>query len=161
MKIAVINFSGNTGKSVLSKNMLIPLLPGAKRISIEDINDPGGRSDATITASMFPSLAAELNAFDEDKHFVLDIGASSAKEMVGHFTRLATTRSDIDVWIVPVTRSRRCGGRWQSSPGPKRSSHLALSTFIRGSSIARRRRSKRRWPSNRASWTPTSRSPRY
>src|SRR5206468_448518 len=82
-------------KSVLSKNMLVPLLPGAKRISIEDLNDPGGRADATITASMFPSLAAELNAFDEDKHFVLDIGASSAKEMVGHFARLATTRSDI------------------------------------------------------------------
>src|SRR5438067_1528569 len=97
MKVAVINFSGNTGKSMLTKNMLIPLLPGAKRISIEDLNDPGGRSDATITASMFPSLAAELNAFEEDKHFVLDIGASSAKEMVGHFARLATTRSDIDV----------------------------------------------------------------
>jgi hypothetical protein len=109
MKIAVINFSGNTGKSVLSKNMLIPLLPGAKRISIEDLNDPGGCADATITASMFPSLAAELNAFDEDKHFVLDIGASSAKEMVGHFMRLATTRSDIDVWIVPVTPlSKQC-----------------------------------------------------
>ncbi len=109
MKVAVINFSGNTGKSMLTKNMLVPLLPGAKRISIEDLNDPGGRSDATITASMFPSLAAELNAFEEDKHFVLDIGASSAKEMIGHFSRLATTRSDIDVWIVPVTPvSKQC-----------------------------------------------------
>jgi hypothetical protein len=109
MKIAVINFSGNTGKSMLTKNMLIPLLSGAKRISIEDLNDPGGRSDATITASMFPSLAAELNAFEEDKHFVLDIGASSAKEMVAHFTRLATTRSDIDLWLVPVTPvSKQC-----------------------------------------------------
>ena len=109
MKIAVINFSGNTGKSMLTKNMLIPLLPGAKRISIEDLNDAGGHADATITASIFPSLAAELNAFDDDKHFVLDIGASSAKEMIGHFTRLATTRSDIDVWIVPVTPlSKQC-----------------------------------------------------
>ncbi|HEX6707787.1 MAG TPA: hypothetical protein VF169_23790 [Albitalea sp.] len=109
MKIAVINFSGNTGKSMLTKNMLVPLLAGAKRISIEDLNDPGGRSDATITASVFPSLAAELNAFEDDKHFVLDIGASSAKEMIGHFTRLATTRSDIDVWIVPVTPvSKQC-----------------------------------------------------
>ncbi|WP_280153059.1 hypothetical protein [Piscinibacter sp. XHJ-5] len=109
MKIAVINFSGNTGKSMLSKNMLVPLLAGAKRISIEDLNDPGGHSDAMITASMFPSLAAEINAFEEDKHVVLDIGASSAKEMVGHFTRLATTRSDIDVWLVPVTPlSKQC-----------------------------------------------------
>jgi hypothetical protein len=109
MKVAVINFSGNTGKSMLTKNMLVPLLAGAKRISIEDLNDPGGRSDATITASMFPSLAAELNAFEDDKHFVLDIGASSAKEMIGHFSRLATTRSDIDVWIVPVTPvSKQC-----------------------------------------------------
>lgn len=109
MKVAVINFSGNTGKSMLTKNMLVPLLAGAKRISVEDLNDPGGRSDATLTASMFPTLAAELNAFDDDKHFVLDIGASSAKDMVGHFTRLASTRSDIDVWIVPVTPvSKQC-----------------------------------------------------
>lgn len=109
MKVAVINFSGNTGKSMLTKNMLVPLLVGAKRISVEDLNDPGGRSDATLTASMFPTLAAELNAFDDDKHFVLDIGASSAKDMVGHFTRLASTRADIDVWIVPVTPvSKQC-----------------------------------------------------
>jgi hypothetical protein len=109
MKIAVINFSGNTGKSMLTKNMLVPLLIGAKRISVEDLNDPGGRSDATLAANMFPTLAAELNAFEDDKHFVLDIGASSAKEMIGHFTRLATTRSDIDVWIVPVTPvSKQC-----------------------------------------------------
>ena len=109
MKIAVINFSGNTGKSMLTKNMLVPLLKGAKRISIEDLNEVGGRSDAQISASMFPSLAAELNAFDDDKHFVLDIGASSAKEMVGHFTRLSSTRSDMDLWLVPVTpQSKQC-----------------------------------------------------
>ncbi|HEY0856191.1 MAG TPA: hypothetical protein VGE16_03995 [Albitalea sp.] len=107
MKIAVINFSGNTGKSMLTKNMLVPLLPGAKRISIEDLNEAGGRVDTAITASMFPSLAAELNVFEEDKHFVLDIGASSAKEMVGHFTRLSSTRSDIDLWLVPVTPSSK------------------------------------------------------
>lgn len=109
MKIAVISFSGNTGKSMLTKNMLVPLLAGARRISVEDLNDPGGRSDATLTASMFPTLAAELNAFEEGRHFVLDIGASSAKEMIGHFMRLATTRSDIDVWMVPVTPvSKQC-----------------------------------------------------
>lgn len=107
MKIAVINFSGNTGKSMLTKNMLVPLLAGARRISIEDLNEAGGRPDATITAGMFPSLAAELNAFDADKHFVLDIGASSAKEMIGHFVRLASTREDIDLWLVPVTPSSK------------------------------------------------------
>ena len=103
MKIAVINFSGNTGKSTLTKNLLVPQIPGCKRISIEEINEGDGKSDLDIGASLFRNLAAELNVADDDQHFVIDIGASAAKSMLSHFATLRTTRSDISFWVVPVT----------------------------------------------------------
>lgn len=103
MKVAVINFSGNTGKSTLTKNLLVPMIPNAKRISIEDLNEGDGKSDVEISASLFRNLAAELNVADDEDNFVIDIGASAAKEMLVHFATLRTTRSDINFWVVPVT----------------------------------------------------------
>lgn len=41
MKVAVINLSGNTGKTTLSKHLLAPLLK-ARRVQIEDVNSSNG-----------------------------------------------------------------------------------------------------------------------
>lgn len=101
MKVAVINLSGNTGKTTLSKHLLAPQL-GARRIQIEDVNTSDGEPDLELAAGRFKQLAAELNAADDDESFVIDIGASNAKLMVEQFSQLRTTRADIDFWVVPV-----------------------------------------------------------
>lgn len=107
MKIAVINFSGNTGKTTLTKNLLVPLIPGAKRISIEDVNEGDGAVDLQIGANRFRNLAAELNVADDDQHIVMDIGASTGKAMVAELGALRTTRRIFDFWIVPVVPSEK------------------------------------------------------
>ena len=38
MKVAVINFSGNVGKSTIARHLLTPRIEGAELISIESIN---------------------------------------------------------------------------------------------------------------------------
>lgn len=38
MKIAVLNFSGNVGKSTIARHLLLPRIPGAELIAIESIN---------------------------------------------------------------------------------------------------------------------------
>ena len=38
MKIAVVNFSGNVGKTTISRHLLMPRIPGAELIAIENIN---------------------------------------------------------------------------------------------------------------------------
>jgi hypothetical protein len=38
MKIAVINFSGDVGKSTIARHLLLPRIPGAEVITIESLN---------------------------------------------------------------------------------------------------------------------------
>ena len=38
MKIAVINFSGNVGKSTVARHLLLPRIAGAELIAVESIN---------------------------------------------------------------------------------------------------------------------------
>ena len=38
MKIAVINFSGNVGKSTVARHLLLPRVEGADLISVESLN---------------------------------------------------------------------------------------------------------------------------
>ena len=101
MKVAVINLSGNTGKTTLSKHLLAPQL-NARRIQIEDVNVGDGEPDLELAASRFKSLAAELNTAEDTENFVIDIGASNAQAMVEHFAQLKTTRAGIDFWVIPV-----------------------------------------------------------
>jgi len=106
MKTTVINLSGNTGKTTLSKHLLAPQL-NARRIEIEDVNTGDGEADLDLAASKFKALAAELNVADDDEHFVIDIGASNAKTMIEHFAQLKSTRAAIDFWIIPVVPSAK------------------------------------------------------
>jgi hypothetical protein len=107
MKVAVINLSGNTGKTTISKHLLAPLLPNAKRAQIEDVNTGDGEADASMAAKKFKSLAAELNVADDDENFVIDIGASNAKAMIENFSQLSSTRAAIDFWVIPVVSAAK------------------------------------------------------
>lgn len=106
MKTVVINLSGNTGKTTLTKHMFTPLLT-ATRIAIEDVNTGDGEPDLEISAGKFKALAAELNTADDDENFVVDVGASNAKAMIANFDALSSTTEMIDCWIIPVTPSAK------------------------------------------------------
>ena len=42
MKIAVINFSGNVGKTTVARHMLLPRVEGAELINVESLNADEG-----------------------------------------------------------------------------------------------------------------------
>jgi hypothetical protein len=47
MKIAVINFSGNVGKTTIARHLLLPRLPaGTELISVESINADEGQGQS-------------------------------------------------------------------------------------------------------------------
>ncbi len=41
MKVVVMNFSGNVGKSIIAQHLLQPRIENAKLISVESINSNG------------------------------------------------------------------------------------------------------------------------
>lgn len=106
LKLAILNASGNTGKTTLAKHLFSPLLGGAKRVQIEDLNASDGAADVEIGVKRFRELAAEL-AVADDEATVIDIGASAFIAVTEHFTWLEGVRDLIDFWIVPVVPSAK------------------------------------------------------
>lgn len=101
INIATISIAGSSGKSTFTKHCLIPQIPNASRISVEDWNTGDGEADLEISAKGFYELATQLNT-DDSQSFLLDIGTSNSKAMLQHFSDLELTREEIDFWVVPV-----------------------------------------------------------
>ena len=64
MKIAVINFSGNVGKTTIARHLLLPRIPGAELITVESVNADEGQAQApgqhTLDCSMCLAPALPL-----------------------------------------------------------------------------------------------------
>jgi len=75
MKIAVINFSGNVGKTTVARHLLAPRLAGAEVIAIESIN-AGDDQQHAIRGRQFGELQEFLQTVD---NAVVDIGASNSR----------------------------------------------------------------------------------
>jgi hypothetical protein len=102
MKIAVINFSGNVGKSTISRHLLIPRISNAVFISVESINaDEGGEK---ISAKQFDELQALLLS---DRPVVVDVGASNIEVFIRQMTQYRNSHDDFDFFIVPVVKEKK------------------------------------------------------
>ncbi|MDR6484817.1 StbB family protein [Paraburkholderia terricola] len=98
MKIAVINFSGNVGKSTVAHHLLAPRLEGAEVISIESIN-----SDGTETAALRGKEFDELQERMMSRtNVVVDVGASNVEDYIALMQRYEGSHEDFDRFVVPT-----------------------------------------------------------
>jgi hypothetical protein len=98
MKIAVINFSGNVGKTTIARHLLAPRLPGSQLVSIESIN-AGEHQDHVIRGRQF----AELQEFLQlSQDVIVDVGASNVEDLLGLMQRYHGSHEDFDVFILPT-----------------------------------------------------------
>jgi hypothetical protein len=104
MKIAVINFSGNVGKSTVARYLLVPRLRNAQLIAIESINSDGSQDEA-IRGKQFGQLQEAL-ALMEDA--VIDVGASNVEDFINLMTQYKGSHEDFDFFVVPtVSRAKQ------------------------------------------------------
>ena len=101
MKVAVISFSGNVGKTTIARHLLAPRMPGAKLVSIESINagDAGTANGHVIRGRQFGELQEYLQVIDD---VVVDIGASNVEELLALMHRYRGSHEDLDYFIVPT-----------------------------------------------------------
>lgn len=97
MKVAVMNFSGNVGKSVISKHLLVPR-DGAALIAVETINSNEGGE--LINSKQFDELQEML--LDDDMKFVVDVGASNIEEFIKQMTKYRHSHNDFDYFLIPT-----------------------------------------------------------
>jgi hypothetical protein len=103
MKVAVISFSGNVGKTTIARHLLAPRLPGAKLVSIESINS-GEASDHVIRGRQFAELQEYLQVMDD---VVVDIGASNVEELLALMHRYRGSHEDFDYFVVPTVQANK------------------------------------------------------
>lgn len=103
MKIAVINFSGNVGKTLVSRHLLRPRLPGAELIVVESIN-AGTADGPALKGSQFGQLQEYLQTLE---HAVVDIGASNVEDLLTLMRRYRNSHEDFDCFVVPTVPARK------------------------------------------------------
>jgi hypothetical protein len=103
MKIAVINFSGNVGKTTVARHLLAPRIPSCQVIAVESINADDGQP-VTIRGRQFAQLQEFLQSVD---NVVIDIGASNVEELLKLMRRYRDSQEDFDGFVVPTVPARK------------------------------------------------------
>ena len=103
MKLAVINFSGNVGKTTVARHLLAPRIPGSQVVAVESINADDGQS-VTIRGRQFAQLQEFLQSVD---NVVIDIGASNVEELLKLMRRYRDSQEDFDGFVVPTVPARK------------------------------------------------------
>lgn len=98
MKIAVINFSGNVGKTTIARHLLLPRIEGAELIAIESLNADEGQGQA-LRGRQFGELQEYLQTID---NAVVDIGASNVEELLDLMQKYRGSHEDFDAFVVPT-----------------------------------------------------------
>ena len=98
MKIAVINFSGNVGKTTIARHLLLPRIDGAELFSVESLNAADGEGHA-MRGRQFGELQELLQTMDSA---VVDIGASNVEELLDLMQKYQGSHEDFDAFVVPT-----------------------------------------------------------
>ena len=103
MKLAVINYSGNVGKTTVARHLLAPRIPGCQVVAVESINADDGQP-VTIRGRQFAQLQEFLLSMD---NVVVDIGASNVEELLKLMRRYQDSQQDFDGYVVPTVPARK------------------------------------------------------
>ncbi|UYZ77099.1 hypothetical protein LP109_14660 (plasmid) [Moraxella bovis] len=103
MKIAVLNFSGNVGKTTIAKNLLLPRLKDTHFVAIESINH-GNQDDIKIKSKDFSILQDELLIND---NIIVDIGASNIEETMKLMEQYKGSHEDFDYFLLPTVADHK------------------------------------------------------
>lgn len=103
MKLAVINFSGNVGKSTVARHLLAPRIPGCQFVAVESINADEGQP-MTIRGRQFAQLQEYLQTVSD---LVVDVGASNVEDLLALMRRYSGSHTDFDGFIVPTVPARK------------------------------------------------------
>lgn len=101
MKIAILNNSGNVGKSTIAQLLLLPRLEGSVLIRIESINNDGNPTGEKLSADNFD---VALNKMFESDNAIIDVGSSNIEMFYEKSSyEFAGSHIFIDAYLVPVT----------------------------------------------------------
>jgi hypothetical protein len=104
MKVAVMNFSGNPGKTTLVDNLLVPRM-NAPKFEIETINaGSSGLAGERLKGKDYGGLQEDLMTLDSA---IVDVGASNVEEFIKQMGQFDGSHEEFDYFIVPTVSERK------------------------------------------------------
>lgn len=107
MKVVVINFSGNVGKSTISAHLLKPRMNDATIFSIETLNDDSSREGVdveTYKGRQFNTLMEETILAQD---CIVDVGASNAEDFCQLMRQHKGSSKKFDYFVVPTVGEKK------------------------------------------------------
>lgn len=98
MKICVINFSGNVGKSIVSQHLFKPRLENSEIIAVESINSDG-TTDEKIKGKRFTDIMDKVLEHD---NVIVDVGASNVEDFMQQMNNAIGSQDDFNFFVVPT-----------------------------------------------------------
>lgn len=102
IKIAVLNNSGNVGKSTVCTNLLQPRIINSEIVRVESINNDGsndGSNDLKLTGNQFIDIMKRVDLTD---NVIIDIGSSNIEIFFNQLEAYKGSEEDIDYFIIPT-----------------------------------------------------------
>ncbi len=107
MKVVVINFSGNVGKTTVAAQLLQPRMQDAPVFSIESINldaSADGMAVEKLKGKRFGELRKKLMDLDSA---IVDVGASNVEDFLKMMQQYEESHADFDLFIIPVVKEKK------------------------------------------------------
>jgi hypothetical protein len=107
MKIAVMNYSGNVGKTTVAGHLLKPRMGEAPIYSVESINqgaDADGLEVEKMQGKRFGDLVNEIMPLPAA---IVDVGSSNVEVFLKLMQQYAGSHEEFDFFVVPVVKEKK------------------------------------------------------
>lgn len=102
MKVAVLNYSGSVGKTVIASHLLEPRIAGAEVIAVESTNESAadlGLDAEQLRGDQFGRLFRKLLTASA---VIVDVGASNIEDFLAELAKYDDAQAEIDYFVLPV-----------------------------------------------------------
>ena len=104
-RIAVINFSGNVGKTTITTNLLRPRMNDSQIFSIETINSGANGDDVEIMKGK--KYGELIDSIFEIDSAIVDIGSSNVEDFMKLMKQYDESHDVFDYFIIPVIKEKK------------------------------------------------------
>ncbi|MEJ7806875.1 MAG: StbB family protein [Telluria sp.] len=107
MKVAVINFSGNVGKTTIAAHLLKPRMGNARVFSVESLNVDAAHDGLKVEkmkGKQFGQLQEELMVLS---NAIVDVGASNVEDFLKLMLQFEGSHEEFDYFVVPTVSERK------------------------------------------------------
>ncbi|OZI62118.1 StbB family protein [Bordetella genomosp. 11] len=102
MKVAVLNYSGSVGKTVIASHLLAPRIADAQIIAVESTNESAADLGLTVEQLRGEQFGRLFRKLLMTSAAIVDVGASNIEDFLAELVKYDQAHQEIDHYVLPV-----------------------------------------------------------